>query len=283
MAVSVVRVHVAARAIWGMPRYKGRASSPTVKRGRGCQAAWSDTAPSGLQASSEIPLPTVLALAPGTPASLNGKSLFGSGLTVEIASDPAPWLDRAEAEVFDLLVLAGMSADEQQAVVSAFHTVRRWRLAPVLYVISPEATGLAIPATFRPELDGLVKGTLESPQVAKRMVELAREGVSSAELVVAGAYELDPVRGKLRLADFEVTLTEREVEILSILLAHPNRTVSAGEIIERGWGAEADSRYLQILRRHVSNIRRKLRRTEAARSVRTVRGSGYRFDVKLAS
>ena len=45
---------------------------------------------------------------------------------------------------------------------------------------------------------------------------------------------------------------------------------------------EADARYLQILRRHVSNIRRKLQRTAAARSVRTVRGSGYRFDVKLA-
>ena len=116
----------------------------------------------------------------------------------------------------------------------------------------------------------------------KRIVELARDGIGSAELVVAGPFELDPLRGKLRLADLEVTLTEREAEILAILLAQPNRTVSSTEIIERGWGTEADARYLQILRRHVSNIRRKLQRTAAARSVRTVRGSGYRFDVKLA-
>lgn len=59
--------------------------------------------------------------------------------------------------------------------------------------------------------------------------------------------------------------------------------MTAQEIIERGWGTEADARYLQILRRHVSNIRRKLHATEAARSVRTIRGSGYRFDIKLAS
>ena len=175
-----------------------------------------------------------------------------------------------------------MSVDDQQAIVNGFHANRRWRLVPVLYVANDDSPGLAIPGTFRPEIDGIARGRLETPQVQKRIVELARDGIGSAELVVAGPFELDPLRGKLRLADLEVTLTEREAEILAILLAQPNRTVSSTEIIERGWGTEADARYLQILRRHVSNIRRKLQRTAAARSVRTVRGSGYRFDVKLA-
>jgi DNA-binding response OmpR family regulator len=233
--------------------------------------------------SGEFRLPTVLAIAPGTPRALNGRSLLGERMLVEIAANAEPWLTRAETQVFDLLVLTGMSVDEQQRIVSAFHAHRRWRLAPVLYVVEPMATGLAIPATFRPELDGLVRGTLETPAVERRIIELAREGISSADLVVAGPYELDPVRGKLRLADLEVALTEREAEILAILLTHANRTVAATEIIERGWGTEADARYLQILRRHVSNIRRKLQRTAASHSVRTVRGSGYRFDSRLAS
>ena len=228
-------------------------------------------------------MPTVLAIAPDTPRALNGRSLLGERLTIEIATDAAPWLARAADELFDLLVLCGMSVDEQQGIVSAFHANRRWRLVPVLYVTDESSRGLAIPGTFRPELDGLARGTLETPAVQRRIMDLAREGIGNADLVVAGPYELDPVRGKLRLADLEVTLTEREAEILAILLGQPNRTVLAAEIIERGWGTEADSRYLQILRRHVSNIRRKLQRTAAARSVRTVRGSGYRFDVKQAS
>lgn len=227
-------------------------------------------------------MPTVLAIVPGIPRALEGRSLFGDRLSVEISSDPADRVARAGEEVFDLLVLCGMSVDEQQAVVSAFHANRRWRLVPVLYVAAEDAPGLAIPGTFRPEIDGLSRGTLESPQVQKRISELAQEGTGEAELVVAGPFELDPLRGKFRLAELEVTLTEREAEILAILLAQPNRTVSANEIIERGWGTEADARYLQILRRHVSNIRRKLHRTSAARSVRTVRGAGYRFEVKLA-
>lgn len=228
-------------------------------------------------------MPTVLAIDPDTPRSLAGRSLLGEHLTVDRVSDPAIALARASEDSYDLLVLAGLSVDQQQSLVGAFHAHRRWRLVPVLYVSDPESTGLAIPGSFRPEIDGLVRGTLESAQVQKRVVELAREGIGNAEMVVAGPYELDPVRGKLRLAELEVTLTDREAEILAILLSHPNRTVPAAEIIERGWGTDADARYLQILRRHVSNIRRKLERTTAARSVRTVRGSGYRFDVKLAS
>lgn len=227
-------------------------------------------------------MPTVLAIDPETPRSLSGRSLLGEHLTIDRTGDPAWALARAAEDSYDLLVLAGLSVDQQQALAGAFHGHRRWRLVPVLYVNDPDATGLAIPGSFRPEMDGLVRGTLESTPVQKKITELAREGIGGAEMVVAGPYELDPVRGKLRLAGAEVTLTDREAEILAVLLSHPNRTVPAAEIIERGWGTDADARYLQILRRHVSNIRRKLERTAAARSVRTVRGSGYRFDVRLA-
>jgi DNA-binding response OmpR family regulator len=226
-------------------------------------------------------LPSVLAIAPGTPRALLGRSLLGDHLIVEVVADAAAPLAAAEDTVFDLLVLLGQDVDEQQEVVSHFHAHRRWRLVPVLYVADPASPGLAIPGSYRPEIDGLVRGTLDSPAVQRRITELAREGVGAAELVVAGPFELDPVRGRLRLAELEIELTERECEILAILLSQPNRTVAASEIIERGWGTDADARYLQILRRHVSNIRRKLQRTAAARSVKTVRGSGYRFDVKL--
>ncbi len=244
---------------------------------------WGRSGVSSRNTHPEIALPTVLAIDPDTPRSLSGRSLLGENLTVDRTGD-ADWaLARAAQDSYDLLVLAGLSVDQQQSVVAAFHAHRRWRLVPVLYVNDPDATGLAIPGSFRPEIDGLVRGTLESPQVQKKITELAREGIGNAEMVVAGPYELDPVRGRLRLAELEVMLTDREAEILAILLSHPNRTVPASEIIERGWGTDADARYLQILRRHVSNIRRKLERTSAARSVRTVRGAGYRFDVKQAS
>jgi len=228
-------------------------------------------------------LPTVLAIAPGTPKSIEGRTLLADRLAVELRADPRDAVEHGADHVYDLLVLSGMTVDEQQRVAARFQQNRRWRLVPILY-LQPEASpGIAIPAGYRPEIDSLARGAIDSPLVQRRMRAMARDGTSDAELVVAGAYELDPLRGRLRLGGHEVSLTDREAEILALLLSRPNRTVSASEIIERGWGTEADDRYLQILRRHVSNIRRKLDRTPAARSVRTVRGSGYRFDVRLAS
>ncbi len=179
-----------------------------------------------------------------------------------------------------------MSVDEQQNVVSRLQTHRHWRLVPVLYVLDELGTGISVPASYRPEMDGIVRGALDSVAVQRRIRALARDGVAEADLVVAGPYELDPIRGTLRYGDVEISLTERETEILAILLARPNRTVSADEIIARGWGIDADSRYLQILRRHVSNIRRKLEATDAAQSVHTVHtvhGAGYRFELTLVS
>jgi len=228
-------------------------------------------------------VPGVLVIEPLLPPSLQGRHLLSDRLTMDLCSDAAGPLAAAAERVYDLLVLAGMDVEEQQDLAGRFQQHRRWRLVPVLYVMAASVPGFAIPAGYRPEMDGLVRGSFDSPAVERRIRAMAREGISEADMVVAGPFELDPVRGRLRLNGIEILLTGREAEIVAILLAHSNRTVSAGEIIERGWGAGADPRYLQILRRHVSNIRRKLEQTPAARSVRTVRGNGYRFDTRIAS
>jgi DNA-binding response OmpR family regulator len=227
-------------------------------------------------------MPTALVIDPGTPLALEGRSLVGGRVSVHRVADAAPILAAGAETLYDLLVLTCLTVDEQQHIVSRFHAQRRWRLVPVLYTMHPETPGIAIPGTFRPEMDAIVRGTVDDGPVQRRIIAMARDGVAEADLVVAGQFELDPVRSVLRVAGLEVALTDRETEILSILLSHPNHTVTAAEIIERGWGTEADARYLQILRRHVSNIRRKLDHTPAARSVRTIRGSGYRFEARLA-
>jgi len=230
----------------------------------------------------ECLVPTVLAIVPTTPPALEGRNLLGERLTLELRAEPSRALIEAPDSVFDLLVLGGMAVDMQQRIATAFQQHRRWRLIPILYLYGDESPGIAIPAGYRPEVDSVLHGTIDSVAVQRRIRVMAREGVGDADLVVAGQYELDPLRGRFCFPGKEIALTDREAEVLGILLAQPGRTVAASEIILRGWGMEADTRYLQILRRHVSNIRRKLGGTVAARSVTTVRGAGYRFDLRGA-
>lgn len=224
----------------------------------------------------------VLVVDAGLPGAMVGRSLMGGTLEVELLDAPARLLERAEEAICDLLVLCGMTAEEQAELVTGLHAHRRWRLVPVLYVSDPAAPGLAIPGTFRPEIDGLARGSCGSEEVERKIAAMAREGVGGTEPVIAGPFELDPVRMLLRVPGGEIELTGREVEIVAMLLGHANRTVTAAEIIERGWGGDADARSLQILRRHISNIRRKLQKTAAGRAVRTVRGTGYRFEVRAS-
>lgn len=227
-------------------------------------------------------MPRVLVIAPGTPRSLQGRSLADGALSIDIRSDTETLLrDQADGN-YDLLVLSGMSVEEQQWLAAAVQKGHRWRLVPILYVQTDDSRGLTVPGCYRPEVDSIVRAALGSAQVQRRIRAMAREGVGDAELVVAGAYELDPIRSNLRMPDREVSLTERESAIVAILLSHSNKTVTTDDIIERGWGVDADVRHLQILRRHVSNIRRKLDKPQAEQPLRTVRGSGYRFDTKSA-
>jgi DNA-binding response OmpR family regulator len=221
----------------------------------------------------ESVLPSALAIVPGPlvviPDLIPGLSVqvmpFGQH-ALEVPADP-----------HDLLVLAGLTVDEQQAIAALFQEDRHWRVVPVLYVLGANATGFAVPGGYRPEIDGLARGTLNAPEVQRRMRMMAREGTAGSQLVVAGVVELDPARGLLRAGGIDIELTTRETEVLAILLARAGHSVTASEIIERAWGVSADERYLQILRRHVSNIRAKLGPTPAASALHTVRGSGYRF------
>jgi DNA-binding response OmpR family regulator len=226
-------------------------------------------------------MPSVLAVVEGTPTSLEGRALAGPGLIVDRCASPDGPLAAAATESFDLLVVAGFPIDEQQRIAAAFQQHRGWRVVPVLFVV-PADSGFIIPGCYRPELDGIARGAFGEAHIEARIRQMAREGTAGAELVVAGPLELDQLHGQLRCAGRAVALTTREAEILALLLEQVNRTVHASVIIERGWGSLADDRHLQILRRHVSNLRRKLDESLPVGVLRTVRGHGYRFDLRSA-
>lgn len=227
-------------------------------------------------------MPSVLALVAETPAALEGRSVLGPGFQVTRLADPGQPLDNAESVAYDLLVLEGFSIDRQQQIAEAFQAHRRWRAVPVLYVVSSDTGGLVIPSCYRPELDGIVRGSIAESAVQARIRQLAREGAGIANVVVAGPFELDTYRGRLSCEDAALELTSREAEIMAMLMDRVESTVSAAEIIERSWGTPPDPRHLQILRRHVSNIRRKLESLSAGAELATERGLGYRFTHRSA-
>lgn len=84
---------------------------------------------------------------------------------------------------------------------------------------------------------------------------------------------LDPDRRSIRVRDATVTLTRREWELVTYLLAHPGRYFSAAELVRQAWGSHA--RAPEQLRSYVARIRRKLGEVNLPVRILSQQGRGY--------
>jgi DNA-binding response OmpR family regulator len=94
-----------------------------------------------------------------------------------------------------------------------------------------------------------------------------------------GPLTIYPGRYQISVGDQPIDLTPTEFDLLLYLAAHRGRVVSCHELVRevRGYTVdEAEAR--EVIRPHVSNLRRKLKQTgEDADLIVNVRGIGYRL------
>jgi DNA-binding response OmpR family regulator len=94
----------------------------------------------------------------------------------------------------------------------------------------------------------------------------------------SGGVVVDISRKRVLIDNETAPLTFKEFELLQYLVVHKGQTVSRTDLIEALWRADEDDipndRTIDV---HVRRLRSKLGRFEDI--VRTVRGTGYRYDV----
>ncbi|HEX7056997.1 MAG TPA: response regulator transcription factor [Bacilli bacterium] len=77
-----------------------------------------------------------------------------------------------------------------------------------------------------------------------------------------------------------VNLPAKELQLLLYLAKHPNRVFSVAELYERIWGWEKESGEWTVIV-HISNLRKKIETDPANPTyIKTVRGFGYKFEMK---
>ncbi len=106
-----------------------------------------------------------------------------------------------------------------------------------------------------------------------RLRALQRRGAPARPVVlVAGGLTLDPARRRVHSGGVEVEVTRREYGLLEFFLRHKGLVVSKTEILAGVWDAhyEGDDNIVEV---YVGYLRRKL----GAKTIETVRGSGYRL------
>ena len=73
-----------------------------------------------------------------------------------------------------------------------------------------------------------------------------------------------------------LTLTDKEAEILTMLMKTPGQTITKTQILAHVWGADSefDENYVEV---YMSYLRKKLKEVKSKTSIKTIRGLGYKI------
>jgi two-component system phosphate regulon response regulator OmpR len=178
---------------------------------------------------------------------------------------------------FDLLILDVMMPGESG--FDLVKTIRTTSSVPILMLTARTEAENRI-SGFEYGADDYVAKPFEPRELSLRVASILRRAAQPSpapvpEQVCFGPFVFDNTRGELRRGEEVVHLTDREREMLRLLAATPNETVS--RLALAGNGIAAGERAVDV---QINRLRRKLE-TDPTNPllIQTVRGIGYRLVV----
>ena len=206
--------------------------------------------------------------------------LENDGYEVEEASDGAEALKILADRDIDLCLL-----DIMMPEVDGYHVLRAIRKTssiPVIIISAKETDAEKILGLDLGADDYIVKpfNPLETAARVRsnlrRYHELKKKDTEGPETITLGDLTLDIDACCIYKKDERIDLTSVEFRIMSMLMEHPGKVFTKGQIFECGWGEEyavADNSIMVC----ISKLRAKLDE-DPSRYIKTVRGLGYRLE-----
>ena len=209
------------------------------------------------------------------------RGLEAEGFAVSVAARVDSALAAARDSVPDAVLLDVMLPDG-----SGFDLCRSLREGgfpgPILFLsakdeVCDRAEGLGLGAD-----DYIVKPFSFDELVARLRTQLLRrQGAAPKTIVQAGRLTLDLTTRQARFGDVTARLTQRESELLALLMAEPNRPISRGELFDRLWATQGGMS-LNVVDVYLGYLRAKLGDIvgRGGPIIATVRGRGFVLDLR---
>jgi DNA-binding response OmpR family regulator len=198
------------------------------------------------------------------------QGLRDAGMAVDVVHDGAAALDAAGHTSYDVIVL-----DRDLPAVHGDQVCRALAGAGETRIIM-----LTAAAHVDDRVDGLELGAddyLGKPfafhELVARVRALGRRAPSAPPVLRRGDLVVDRARHRASRGTRALSLTRKEFGILEILLAADGALVSAEELLEHVWDANADP-FSNIVSVTMTRLRRKL---GSPPLIETVVGKGYRM------
>lgn len=213
-------------------------------------------------------------------AEVESDYLTANGFVVDIAYDGNQGCEKALQGDYDLLLLDIMLPGKDGFAIC--REVRAVKDTPILMVSAKredidKIRGLGLGAD-----DYIVKPFSPNELVARVKAHIARYerltgGRNTGDAMIFGDLEIRRQERRVFLAGREISLKNREFDLLLFLAENPGLVFSKDSLFERIWGMEAmgDTATVTV---HINRIREKIEpKPSEPRYVETVWGAGYRF------
>ena len=204
------------------------------------------------------------------------------GYSVTIAPDGTVGLDKALSEPFDLLLLDVMLPGVDGFTICK--AVRAEKDIPILMVTArgedvDKIRGLGFGAD-----DYIEKPFSPSVLVARVKAHLAqyarlKPAADPSQIMIAGPLTADPAARRITKNGVELSLKNKEYELLLFLMRHPEQVFSREDLYELIWGLESMGDNITVAV-HINRLREKIEDTPSdPKLLQTVWGVGYRLHV----
>lgn len=116
-------------------------------------------------------------------------------------------------------------------------------------------------------------------ELLARMRALIRRPADIVEKSVLSAFDLtfDTQLRRLSYQSHSVFLTQKEAELLAVLMENPNKTHSREQLLWKVWGGASEVEAGNV-DNYVYFLRRRLRELNCKTQIKTVYGAGYRLE-----
>src|SRR6266487_3495890 len=203
--------------------------------------------------------------------------LRDEGFDVYEASDGVEALARLETLKADMVIL-----DVMMPNIDGWELCRELRASydvPLLMLTAKGETAQKIKGFQLGTDDYLVKPFEPLELVARVKALLKRYRIATSQTIHIGGLLMDRKTFEVAVHGASVTLPRKEFELLFKLASYPGRTFSRDQLIEDIWGYDfaGNERTLDV---HINRLRERFPEERHSFKIRTMRGLGYRLEVR---
>jgi DNA-binding response OmpR family regulator len=199
------------------------------------------------------------------------EGLRDAGMAVDVVNDGAAALTAAEYTGYDVIVLdrdlPAVHGDQVCRTLAAREGGARILMLTAASTVDDRVDGLELGA------DDYLGKPFAFHELVARVRALARRAPSAPPVLRRGDLTVDRARHRASRGPRTLSLTRKEFGVLEMLLAADGTVVSAEELLEHVWDANADP-FSNVVSVTMVRLRRKL---GLPALIETVVGKGYRI------